>query len=247
MADGTTRPIKDIKVGDQVVATDPVLGITLAEPVTQLHDNLDTDLTDLTIAAPAGTAVVHTTTRHPFWDETTKAWTDAGALHAGDQLLAADGSLVTVVAVRTWSGHHDMRNLTVNEIHTYYVIVGSTPVLVHNCSAKLSRNLKKNGESPDKDVLDPEAHHIVPENDPLAAQARAVLAKHGVGIDDSENGVWLGHNAHRGTFKKDYVREINDDIVNADKAGGKNAVLNVLRETKQNLQDLDVHYGRKFF
>lgn len=92
--------------------------------------------------------------------------------------------------------------------------------------------------------MNPEAHHIVPENDPLAANARAVLDKHGIGIDDAENGVWLGHDAHRGTFPKNYVRGINDDIVNADISGGRAAVLDVLSDTKQNLKDLDQIFGR---
>jgi hypothetical protein len=138
-----------------------------------------------------------------------------------------------------------MYNLTVAEIHTYYVIVGGTPVLVHNCSAKLGRNLRANHETPHPDMLDPEAHHIVPENDPLAAGARAVLDKYGIKIDDAENGVWLGHDAHRGTFVKEYVRDINDEIVNADLGGGgRAAVLQVLSSYKQTLSELDLIYGR---
>jgi hypothetical protein len=34
LADGTTKPIKDIKIGDNVIATDPETGQTQAEPVT---------------------------------------------------------------------------------------------------------------------------------------------------------------------------------------------------------------------
>jgi hypothetical protein len=34
MADHTTKPIKDIKVGDMVLATDPATGKTTAQPVT---------------------------------------------------------------------------------------------------------------------------------------------------------------------------------------------------------------------
>jgi hypothetical protein len=38
-----------------------------------------------------------------------------------------------VVSVKTWTGLHDMRDLTVAHLHTYYVLAGTTPVLVHNC------------------------------------------------------------------------------------------------------------------
>jgi len=42
-----------------------------------------------------------------------------------------------------------MRNLTVADLHTYYVIAGTTPVLVHNCGDAL-----KHSESHLADSLD---------------------------------------------------------------------------------------------
>jgi hypothetical protein len=44
MADGTTKPIGDITIGDRVTTIDP----TTAQPVTLLHQNSDHDLTDVT-------------------------------------------------------------------------------------------------------------------------------------------------------------------------------------------------------
>lgn len=35
------------------------------------------------------------------------------------------------------------------------------------------------------------AHHIVPKNDPKAAEAKNILKDFDVGIDSAENGVWL--------------------------------------------------------
>ncbi|GAA2332444.1 LamG-like jellyroll fold domain-containing protein [Dactylosporangium salmoneum] len=49
MADGSAKAIKDVRVGDQVAATDPTSGVTQAEPVTHLFLNHDTELTDLTV------------------------------------------------------------------------------------------------------------------------------------------------------------------------------------------------------
>jgi hypothetical protein len=49
MANGTTKPIKDVAIGDDVVATDPITGKTYTEHVTALHNNIDTDLTDVTV------------------------------------------------------------------------------------------------------------------------------------------------------------------------------------------------------
>jgi hypothetical protein len=150
MANGTTRAIKDVKTGDKVIATDPTTGITAAKPVTQLHVNRDTDLTDVAVAAaPASTlagvlfrgkgyvpgpaAVLHTTAHHPFWDATLHSWVLAGALARSHALIGPDGQVLYVVAVHTYNGAKDMRNLTVADIHTYYVVAGNTPVLVHNC------------------------------------------------------------------------------------------------------------------
>jgi hypothetical protein len=37
-----------------------------------------------------------------------------------------------VTAVRTWTGLQRMHDLTISDTHTYYVLAGTTPVLVHN-------------------------------------------------------------------------------------------------------------------
>jgi RHS repeat-associated protein len=150
MADGSAKAIKDIEAGDKVVATDPATGTTAAEPVTALHLNHDTDLTDITVtAAPVGptssgtdtgdgtirgpTAILHTTAHHPFWDQTAHTWALAADLVAGHRLSTLDGHVVTVVAVHGFTGSQQMRDLTVAGVHTYYVVAGTTPVLVHNC------------------------------------------------------------------------------------------------------------------
>jgi hypothetical protein len=129
LADGRTEPIADIRVGDKVLATDPRTGVTGAEPVTALHENLDTDFADVTIN---GDQAVRTTQHHPFWNATTQSWTDAGDLRPGDALLGRAGS-ATVTRVERYTGARTMHNLTVADLHTYYVIAGGTPVLVHNC------------------------------------------------------------------------------------------------------------------
>src|SRR5207248_4273764 len=90
------------------------------------------------LAATAGrvrgrTAVVHTTAHHPFWDVTVRHWVNAGDLTPGHRLVGPDGQSQYVVAVNNYVGAKEMRNLTVAAIHTYYVIAGNVPVLVHNC------------------------------------------------------------------------------------------------------------------
>lgn len=55
MADGSTKKIEDIELGDEVTATDPETGTTSAKPVTKLWVNHDTDLTDVTIRVKTAT------------------------------------------------------------------------------------------------------------------------------------------------------------------------------------------------
>jgi len=159
LASGAVVPIKDIQLGDMVVATDPETGQTSAEPVTVLHLNLDTELADVTVSLPADgdgaadqvaegkggrstrgpTATIETTADHPFWDATAQEWVAAGDLVPGRSTLLTDGGqLVEVVAVRTYRGERWMHNLTVANLHTYYVLAGNTSVLVHNCGGNIS-------------------------------------------------------------------------------------------------------------
>ncbi|WP_213457155.1 polymorphic toxin-type HINT domain-containing protein [Rhizomonospora bruguierae] len=139
LADGTRTPIKDVEVGDIILSTDPTTGETRAERVTHLHLNQDTDLTDLTVQEPTGAkTVIHTTQEHPFWDETAQQWVNANQLPAGHQLHSSDGATTaTVLAVTNLTGIQTMYNLTVTNLHTYYVMAGNTPVLVHNCGGEV--------------------------------------------------------------------------------------------------------------
>ena len=131
LADGTERPIEQVKVGDQVQATDPQTGETGARPVTQLirHTGPHT-MVDLTLADGS---VLHTTDHHPLWDATTNRFAHAIDLHPGEQLQRADGTLLTLAAVVIRQQNLTAYNLTIAGIHTYYA--GTTPLLVHNsCS-----------------------------------------------------------------------------------------------------------------
>ncbi|WP_433609895.1 LamG-like jellyroll fold domain-containing protein [Dactylosporangium sp. CA-139114] len=171
MADGSTKKIEDVEVGDQVSATDPETGATQPKPVTKLWLNHDTELTDVTVRvvvsadanakpsaskpasstssalklAKVGAAVVaaaavvagtttmlHTTQHHPFWNRTTGTWVNAANLKPGDELKTEDGATVEVTDVKNFTGAKDMRDLTVADIHTYYVLTADEPILVHN-------------------------------------------------------------------------------------------------------------------
>ncbi|MFD7730990.1 polymorphic toxin-type HINT domain-containing protein [Kitasatospora phosalacinea] len=134
MGDGTTKPIGDLTAGDQVEAADPDTGVDQgARTVTATWINHDDDLVDLTVQTGDGTdQTVHTTSKHPFWDATTHTWTPAGELAPGDELTTNTGTHVQVEAVTPTPGAADRYNLTVTELHTYYVVAAGVPILVHN-------------------------------------------------------------------------------------------------------------------
>ncbi|MFG1605155.1 DNRLRE domain-containing protein [Actinoplanes sp. NPDC049265] len=138
MADGTYEPIEDVQVGDEVLATDPELGITAGRPVVDLIEGHgQKDLVRVTVdtdgAAGDRTGSVVATDGHPFWVDNQGVFLDAGDLVAGDEIRTPDGHLVTVLSVKHWTENRTVHNLTVDGIHTYYVRVGDAPVLVHNC------------------------------------------------------------------------------------------------------------------
>jgi Pretoxin HINT domain len=135
LANGSTKAIGEVAVGELVLATDPETGETTRQPVTELHLNEDWDLAEVDILdeATGQTTTLETTWHHPFWNATDNRWTDAADLTPGTRLRNAEGNQTQqVVAVRTWTGLRHMRDLTIADIHTYYVLAGNTPILVHN-------------------------------------------------------------------------------------------------------------------
>ncbi|WP_240958518.1 RHS repeat-associated core domain-containing protein [Streptomyces barkulensis] len=133
LADGTTKNIEDVEIGDKVVVTDPETGETATrEVVATILTEDDKHFVDLTITTEDGPASLVSTTTHPFWVESEEKWLDAGELTPGMSLRAPDGATVTVDEVRSFTKRQRTHDLTVQGIHTYYVLAGQTPVLVHN-------------------------------------------------------------------------------------------------------------------
>jgi RHS repeat-associated protein len=134
MADGTTKAIKDVAIGDSVEAADPSSGQDRGgRSVTALHRHQDDDLIDIDVTGRDGKLhVIHTTARHPFWEDSSHTWVRAGNLRAGQELRTFDGRDVVIADVSDRSGESEMLNLTVSGLHTFYVKAGDVAVLVHN-------------------------------------------------------------------------------------------------------------------
>lgn len=133
MADGTTESAEDVKIGDKVLATDPKTGKTTASEVTTtIVTDSDEKFTDLTISTREGEEHLVATSEHPFWSVTEKDWIEAGKLKPGAALRTPDGHTVEVVHSRQYEDSARTYNLTTKGLHTYYVLAGLTPILVHN-------------------------------------------------------------------------------------------------------------------
>ncbi len=135
LASGKTKKIAQVKLGDKVVVTDPETGATkVREVVGTIVTKDDKHFVNLTIEGKSGRAedLVSTTT-HPFWVDSEQRWIEAGRLKPGMRLRAADGTSVELKVTRSFDKRQLTYDLTVSDVHTYYVLAGVTPVLVHNC------------------------------------------------------------------------------------------------------------------
>jgi hypothetical protein len=135
MADGSTKPIAEVDIGDKVKATDPTTGDTTDRDVvaTIVHDD-EGDMTRLTVASEDGTTgTVDATSWHPVWVDAEGRFVNIGDLKPGQHLTSADGSVPTVTDVDRYTHFEPVYDLTVDGVHTYYVVVGSASTLVHNC------------------------------------------------------------------------------------------------------------------
>ncbi|MFG1870234.1 polymorphic toxin-type HINT domain-containing protein [Micromonospora arborensis] len=137
LADGTSRAIEDVRVGDRVLATDPYTGDSKPEAVTAtITGTGEKHLVDITLdtdgAAGGATATLTATDEHPFWDQASQAWVDARDLGVGSWLRTDAGRPVEVLTTRQRTEAARVHNLTVAEYHTYYALAADVPVLTHN-------------------------------------------------------------------------------------------------------------------
>ncbi|MGW0432215.1 polymorphic toxin-type HINT domain-containing protein [Micromonospora sp. NPDC003197] len=140
MADGSTKPISKVRVGEKVLSTDPTTGRTGAFAVTGVivgegqkelvEVEVDTDGT-----GGSASATVTATEGHPFWLPERNTWVDADDLTGGKRLQTSAGGTATVLATRERTERTRVYNLTVDTTHTFYVLAGGLDLLVHNTDA----------------------------------------------------------------------------------------------------------------
>ena len=134
LASGLAVPIAILKPGEKVLATNVKTGKTSAEPVTAVLVHHDTNRYDLRVKTAHGTAIIHTTTTHLFWNPATRRWVKAAALGSRSRLRTPGGT--TALVVGGYDPNHRigwMWDLTVRDDHDFYIRAAGDAVLVHNC------------------------------------------------------------------------------------------------------------------
>ncbi|GGL86356.1 hypothetical protein [Micromonospora yangpuensis] len=72
------------------------------------------------------------TDNHPFWQPDLRQWIDATKLKAGPWLQNSTGTHVQITVITRYTTQRS----TVANTHTYHVLAGTAPVLVHNCGGE---------------------------------------------------------------------------------------------------------------
>ncbi|MCK8437469.1 hypothetical protein G3I77_32085 [Streptomyces sp. D2-8] len=141
MADGSTKPISQVEVGDLVQAVDEITGETTISPVSDVITGHGTkDLVTLSVDADGdGTSKkITATANHPFFVQG-RGWVDAVQLNPGSRLSSPSGTAPKVTATSRTQVVRTVFNLTVAGTHTYYVVADGRSALVHNCARRIPK------------------------------------------------------------------------------------------------------------
>jgi hypothetical protein len=123
------KNIEDIKVGDEVLSTDPEQGenggTVSVQKVVQVFERTATEVVDIQVGGETITA----TPEHPFW-VVGKGWVAAGQLERGSPLQTKGHRIIRVDSVKRREGAFKVYNFEATDHHTYFV--SKLHLLVHN-------------------------------------------------------------------------------------------------------------------
>ena len=119
MADGTTKPIEEIAVGDVVLAYDKLTGEMKPDPVKRLHKPVTVDSYLLV------NGELRITPSQPVFSG--GKWIEMGQLKVGDTLTSVDGSALPIQTIDVVRGPITVYNFDTNPYETF--VAGG--VIVH--------------------------------------------------------------------------------------------------------------------
>ncbi|OUC11880.1 MAG: hypothetical protein B0A82_25575 [Alkalinema sp. CACIAM 70d] len=141
------KPIEELRVGEFVVASDPILGITGNRRVKQRFEHK----TDTVLHIQVDDTTIVCTPEHPFWVPT-YGWQVARTLEVGTQLLTREGEIVYVNLIEPETGKFSVYNIEVEELHTYHVT--NIGILVHNTCKISPEDLPGGPRRLDQELID---------------------------------------------------------------------------------------------
>jgi RHS repeat-associated protein len=122
------REIQTLCEGDLVLAYDLTTKAVVARPVVACMRNWTLNL----VKVKMGDEIIWATRIHPFYLPETDEWIPASELKAGMKVLAIDLQSRMIDDVHVMATHEDTFNITVDELHTFFV--GEVGLLVHNAA-----------------------------------------------------------------------------------------------------------------
>ena len=144
LADGGSKAIEDLELGDQVLATDVESGENQGRPVTDVRSHAGVKkLVTITVDSDgkdgSKSGSFTSTAAHLFWLPDAGRWVEGAALKPGMWLQTGSGTWVQITAIKRHTRAERVHNLTVDAQHNYYIIAGETSLLVHNCDVVTNR------------------------------------------------------------------------------------------------------------
>jgi len=136
MADGTTKPIEQIKAGDVVESADPATGKISPQTVLYSVQFNAHRVVTLTFTDPNEAGIDDTVTaspEHPFF-VAGRGFVATGGLRDGDRVVDGDGGTLTVSSIE-WHQRKEgypVYNFEVSGTHTYFVGNADGGLWVHN-------------------------------------------------------------------------------------------------------------------
>jgi hypothetical protein len=153
MADGSTRPIEQIREGDLVLSRDRYTGATMAKRVTETSVREADELVAVDLTDASGTIVetIRATPEHPVF-VVGQGFVPLGKVGIGSEIVTRAGPTAKVKAVKAFQAQSGKANksgqssttlvfnFTVEDQHTYFVGKTNGGVWVHNvCTPRPNR------------------------------------------------------------------------------------------------------------
>lgn len=208
------KPIKDIKVGDEVYSENPETGEKGLKKVKRVFVNESDKLVHVYVNGKE----IKATPEHPFW-VVNEGWVKAEDLDLGDEVLLYSGEVANVEKVEKeeLDKYVKVYNFEVEDWHTYFV--SEEDVLVHNtCAAPHGEDY----------TLKKVTKQIFPKNKSVHHSDMEALKKRFLG----SNYVKVGKDKWRNTSGTRQFRAKPNDL-KGHKGGGPHIHLEYLKKTQR--------------